>query len=389
MSFSTPGIRQDHDPARWRQHRFGVPADRWRALAGRNFWVTGGGTGFGHCIAGGLAAAGARVVMSGRRREKLDESVDALRRLDIDTTSVIPMPLDITDPPKVGVTVDAIARQRGALHGLVHCAALPQPPAGPWPLMDMSPDQWDRMLRTNVTGAWLITRAALKLMAQNGGRILYLTSEAGWASTAGFGAYNVSKSALNALSASAAAECAARYPTADFQVNALVPGEALTEMNRGSSDSAWSVVSAALLLLSHPPGGPTGRFFHRDGRHLRFAYAAPYGRSLLTTEALIPIPLDTPEADKLARPAQDTDIGAAELITSLHGYNIVHLKGRFYSVPQRLGELDVAYALMRGTPEIVPWPSLAAARDGVVRVLGASQPNLIRRVARRVRQITR
>jgi NAD(P)-dependent dehydrogenase (short-subunit alcohol dehydrogenase family) len=112
------------------------------------------------------------------------------------------------------------------------------------------------------------------------GRVLFVTSEAGWASTPGFGPYNVSKAALNALAASVAAEYAERFPEADIQVNTLVPGEAKTEMNRRSRESPYAVVSMTLLLLSHPKGGPNGRFFHRDGRHLSFAYTTPYERKL-------------------------------------------------------------------------------------------------------------
>ena len=72
----------------------------------------------------------------------------------------------------------------------------------------------------------------------------------------GFGPYNVSKSAVNTLGASLAAECTLRYPDKDIQVNVLVPGEARTEMNQGSTESPYAVVSMVLVLLSHPPGGP-------------------------------------------------------------------------------------------------------------------------------------
>ena len=90
---------------------------------------------------------------------------------------------------------------------------------------------------TNLTGAWLICRAAVPdMLAAGSCRVVLLTSEAGWAFTPGVGAYNVSKSALNNLGASLAAECAARYPAADVQINVLIPGEARTEMNQGSTD---------------------------------------------------------------------------------------------------------------------------------------------------------
>ena len=114
-------------------------------------------------------------------------------------------------------------------------------------------------------------------------RVLFLSSEAGWANTAGFGQYNVTKAAVNSLGFSLAEECAQRYPDLDVQMNVLVPGEARTEMNQGSENSPYTLASMALLLLSHPKGGPNGKFFHRDGRHLEFAYSTAYGKSLSET----------------------------------------------------------------------------------------------------------
>ena len=61
----------------------------------------------------------------------------------------------------------------------------------------------------------------------------------------------------------------------------LVPGEARTEMNAGSTASPYAAVGMTLTLLSHPPGGPNGGFFHRDGRHLAFAYSPPFAADLL------------------------------------------------------------------------------------------------------------
>jgi len=107
-----------------------------------------------------------------------------------------------------------------------------------------------------------------------------MTSEAGWAFTPVVGPYNVGKAAVNNLGASLAAECAAHCSDTDVQINVLVPGEARTEMNQGFANSPFSVVCMMLALLSHPPGGPNGCFFHRNGRHLAFAYAQAFPRQL-------------------------------------------------------------------------------------------------------------
>ena len=66
----------------------------------------------------------------------------------------------------------------------------------------------------------------------------------------------------------------------DIQINVLVP-KARTEMNQGSTETPYAVVSMVLVLLSHPPGGPNGFFFNRDGRHLAFAYIQEYPQPLL------------------------------------------------------------------------------------------------------------
>ena len=85
----------------------------------------------------------------------------------------------------------------------------------------------------------------------------------------------------SAASASMAAEYAERFPNVDLQMNALVPGEARTEMNQGSPYRPCAVVSMTLILLSHPNGGPNGRFFYRDGRHMPFTYAPRYNKHLI------------------------------------------------------------------------------------------------------------
>lgn len=279
---STPGILQNLDPASWRDHRFGLPQARWERLKGRSFWITGAGTGYGRCIALALAAAGALVFISGRRIEKLHETVTEGANLGIDVSRCFAIPVDIRSDGDLAGAIGNIQQVTPSLYGLVNSAALPQPGGSAFPLIRQTAEAWADLLTTNVTGSWLTSKAALPLLGNGEGfRILFLSSFAGWASTPGFGPYNVSKSALNTLGVSLAAECAARYPHKDIQINVLVPGEARTEMNQGSTESPYSVVSMVLVLLSHPSGGPNGFFFNRDGRHLAFASTPEYPRSLL------------------------------------------------------------------------------------------------------------
>jgi 3-oxoacyl-[acyl-carrier protein] reductase len=279
---STPGVLEYCRHEEWRQHRFGLPPERWAALAGKVIWITGAGTGFGRAVAIMLAAAGARPVLSGRRRQKLDDTSREMRMLGVDPSAALALPCDITSESEIARAMNDIERQRGSLDGLVACAALPQGPHGPSPLLDGPLDAWNSLLETNITAQWLAARAGIPLMVRSGRvRTVFFTSEAGWAFTAGFGPYNLTKAALNSLGGSLAAEAATRFPSADVQINVLNPGEAQTEMNAGSSVSPYTVVAMTLLLLSHPPGGPNGCFFARDGRHLAFAHAKAWPRAIL------------------------------------------------------------------------------------------------------------
>ena len=277
----TSGIVQDINPYKWREHRFGLSPERWRYLGDKSFWITGAGTGYGKCLAVALAAAGSTVFLTGRRKEKLQETIQEMHSLEIPSDKCHLLDADITDSKQVVETSERIISLCDSLYGLVNNAALPPNEHLPYPLQAGTLEEWDRIMRTNITAPWFVTKTIFPHMKKGGAaRVLCVTSEAGWAFTPGFGPYNVSKAALNNLAASMAEECASRFPDADIQINALVPGEARTEMNRNSNESPYSIVNMALLLLSCPVGGPNGKFFHRDGRHLQFAYSLPYEQSL-------------------------------------------------------------------------------------------------------------
>ncbi len=275
-------ILVEPDPSRWREHFYGLPAARWAALEGKSFWVTGAGTGFGRSMACALAAAGCQVILTGRRRKKLAESLTAMEQLEISPARCQIVPVDITDRQQVSEACRLVERLCPRLHGLINNAALPSRPGSASPLQNDPPEQWDRMLATNLTAPWLLTRQVLShLLASGSPRILFISSEAAWASTPGVGIYNLSKAALNSLGHSLAQELARDHPNLDIQVNVLAAGEARTEMNRASTRSPHAIVGMALALLSHPAGGPNGRFFAMDGRHLGFGHTPPHPSPLL------------------------------------------------------------------------------------------------------------
>jgi NAD(P)-dependent dehydrogenase (short-subunit alcohol dehydrogenase family) len=228
-----------------------------------------------------LASADAQVFLSGRRREKLCESIDEIRAFGIEVVRCHVLPFDLTDSSQLIDAGTYVQRCCSSLQGLVNSAAIPQELTSPWPLQEGARDSWDRIFKINLTAPWELSKLVLPQMVKSAEvKILFITSAAAWGFAAGVGQYNVTKAALNSLGMSMAEECAVRYPAVDVQINIIDPGEARTEMNPGSRASPYSLVSMVLLLLSHPKGGPNGKFFHRDGRHLQFGFSQPYEKPL-------------------------------------------------------------------------------------------------------------
>ncbi len=174
---ATRGLLEYCDPHGWSVHHFGLPASHWNALAGKAVWLTGAGTGFGAAIATMLAAANARPILTGRRREKLESAREAMRGFGVDPTAATILPCDVRDQAQLGRATSEIVRSFGSLHGLVVCAALPQPRPTPWPLADLAPESWQSLMDTNLTAPWLTARAALPLMLDAAqARVVLLTS---------------------------------------------------------------------------------------------------------------------------------------------------------------------------------------------------------------------
>jgi NAD(P)-dependent dehydrogenase (short-subunit alcohol dehydrogenase family) len=278
---STAGIVQDVDPRDWRTHRYGLPLDRWERLRDRTYWVTGAGTGFGWAIAAALASAGAQVFLTGRREDKLQQAIGNLTSLDIPTNACRIVAGDIRDPGTVERACAFIREHCPCLHGLVNNAAIPQRTEFQYPLQQETGQFWDEIMQVNVRAPWFVTKSALPLMLKaDEVRVLFITSAAGWSFASGYGQYNITKAALNSLTACFAEECRTRFPGADIQINGLDPGQARTEMNQGSTRSPFTAACMALLMLSHPRNGPNGKFFSHDGRHLEFCNSTAYGKPL-------------------------------------------------------------------------------------------------------------
>ena len=180
------------------------------ALAGRTALVTGGGTGLGAAIARALHAAGASVVVVGRRPEPLSGLCDELGERASWRVC------DVADPASVDALVDALADVEVSI--LVNNAGVAGPVA---PLVEIDVDAWDEVFDVNVRGVFLLCRAFLPAMIERGGGdVINLASVTGKRPLTRRTPYAASKLAVIGLTSTLAFEVGA----SGVRVNSLSPG---------------------------------------------------------------------------------------------------------------------------------------------------------------------
>ncbi len=164
--------------------------------------VTGGGTGVGRAIARGLGAAGYTVVISGRRAEILEKAAAELGgETGADVTAIR---ADVGDPASVRALFDAIANRYGRLDLLVNNAGVSVPGV---PLEDVSFEDWSAIVSANLTGAFLCTQQAFRLMKSQmprGGRIINNGSVSATTPRPNSAPYTATKHAITGLTKSTA-----------------------------------------------------------------------------------------------------------------------------------------------------------------------------------------
>ena len=188
--------------------------------------MTGAGRGIGRAIARAFAGGGARVILVGRTRAHL-EAVAAELGPAADVR-----PCDVSREADVDALAAHVASRYGRLELLVNCAALRMhhlgdPSAFRKPLVDVTPEEWDRIFATNLRGPYLLCRALAPLLrAAGGASVINVSAGAATSSEAGRAPYAASKAGLEALTRTLAEE----WREDGVAVNTLVPdARVLTE----------------------------------------------------------------------------------------------------------------------------------------------------------------
>ncbi|MCA9149573.1 MAG: SDR family oxidoreductase [Planctomycetales bacterium] len=187
----------------------------------RRVLVTGGGTGIGQGVAWALAAAGCRVVVAGRREDKLNETIQGAPP----NCKLFGRTVDVADRSSVLDLVNWTTEQLTGIDVLVHAAGINIKNRS---MLDMTPEQWDQIVAVNTTGAYNCMWAVLPQMrARHEGLIVNITSIAGKrASDLGGIAYCASKFGATGLGTAAGLEEAQR----GIRITNIYPGEVDTPL---------------------------------------------------------------------------------------------------------------------------------------------------------------
>ncbi|MBI4964442.1 MAG: SDR family oxidoreductase [Desulfomonile tiedjei] len=235
--------------------------------------VTGGGKGIGKSIALGLADSRAKVVVASRTAAEVEAVADEILSRGGEAVAKV---ADVTQSDQIQDLVDATVKAFGRIDILVNNAAR----SFLRPLMDLREDGFDKIFDTNVKGTFLLSRAAAKVMMQNGGgRIVNITTVGAVRGGTMMGVYHASKAAVKMLTMCMATE----WAPMNILVNAVGPGMTRTHF----SQPIWSnpeierqltmripmgrlaepdeIVGAVLFLCSDGAKFITGQSIYVDG----------------------------------------------------------------------------------------------------------------------------
>lgn len=196
-----------------------------RKFEGQVAWVTGGGTGIGRAVALELGLQGARVAVSGRREDRLDEVVAELRAAGADGFAIV---CDVTDPESTRQAVATVVEKWGKLDVAVANAGFGVSAR----FEDITPDRFRRQLDVNVLGTVFTAQSALPELRKTKGRLVLVGSVAAIAVYPGGSAYCASKAAVRAMGQTLSIELAG----SGVSCTTIHPGFVESEINQVDND---------------------------------------------------------------------------------------------------------------------------------------------------------
>ena len=223
--------------------------DNVTRLKGKTAVVTGGGTGMGRAIALALGREGAKVAVLGRRKEVLEGVAEELVRSGAGGKAVV---CDVTDKKAIGQALAGVEGAFGPVNVLVNNAGVLSVST----VESISEEDWDRVIETNLTGPFLMSRAVLPSMRRaGGGSIVNIGSVLGLVAIKDRAAYCASKGGLTLLTKAMALD----HAHENIRVNCICPSVVETELVRGLFSDTEEGRRAKQARIGTIPLGRLGR----------------------------------------------------------------------------------------------------------------------------------
>jgi len=240
-------------------------------LIGKTALITGATSGFGHHMAKTLARAGAKVAITGRRTERLDDLRKEIEDFD---GRALPIALDVTDLDSIRACVETCETELGPLDIVVNNAGMNIDQMA----TDVTEEAYDTIMNTNLKGAFFVAQESAMRMIDKGrpGRIINIASIGGHTVLPGLSVYCMSKAAVLMMTKSLAREWA-RY---EVNVTALCPGFIETELN-----AHWFATEPGQKQIKGYPRRRLGEIEDLDGALLLLA--SDQGRIITGTSITI------------------------------------------------------------------------------------------------------
>ena len=219
-------------------------------LRGKVAIVTGGNGGIGLGMARGLAEAGASIAIVGRNETKSKEAVAELQQRGARAISVV---ADVTDKAAVATMVERTVRELGRIDALVNNAGINirQPPQA------LTLDEWDSVIKTNLTSAFLCSQAVYPAMkAAGGGKIINIGSMMSIFGASFAPAYAASKGGIVQFTRA----CAVAWAADNIQVNAVLPGWIDTDLTKRAREQIDGLHDKVLARTPAARWGAIGDF---------------------------------------------------------------------------------------------------------------------------------
>lgn len=196
-------------------------------LANKTILITGAGSGLGRAAALNFAAHGATTILLGRTVEKLEKVYDEIEAGGDPQAAIFPLDLELASDNEYLTLATGIEKEFGTLDGLLHSAAIV---GSIVPIQNYSLETWNKVMQVNLNAAFALTKHLLPLLQiPKQASIIFSSSVAGREASAYWGAYSVSKHAIEALMRILFLEL---EKTSKIRINTINPGPCLTDLRK-------------------------------------------------------------------------------------------------------------------------------------------------------------